>query len=158
MMKPLVLGLGNDLLADDGVGILTVRQLAADLRDRADVVECCESGIRLLDYLMDYDRAILIDAICTGKSPIGTIIEIEPSELSAVVAPSPHYAGLPEILALAKQLKVHVPSALYILGVEVADPLTLGGEMTRAVREAIPQLTARVKQMIIYWEREMIHA
>jgi len=147
-MKTLVLGLGNDILADDAVGILAARALKADLAGIADVVETAEHGVALLDYFLGYDRAVLIDAIQTGEHAPGTILDIDPNSLSAVYAPSPHYAGLPELIALAREMQLDFPRQFRIFAVEVADARTLGGPMTPAVRRAVPALCARVRAAV----------
>lgn len=150
----LVLGLGNDLIADDAVGILAARALRSQIGGNVDAVECCESGIRLLEYLMGYDCTVLIDAICTGKNPPGTITELSPSDLTSVSAPSPHYAGLPEIFILADQLEVKVSREIVILAVEAEDVFTIGGEMTPMVSEALPRVVERVLNIIETWNSD----
>ena len=70
----------------------------------------------------------------------GTIIEINPDDLAPVQGASPHFTGLPEMIAMAKELELEFPKNFRIFAVEVADPHTLGGEMTPAVRDAIPAL------------------
>ena len=103
-MKTIVLGLGNDLLGDDAAGILAARALREQIGDVADVVESSLTGLALLDLFLGYDRAIIIDAIVTGNKPPGAIHELHPSDLDPVVAPSPHYTGLPEMLAISERL------------------------------------------------------
>ena len=98
-MKTLVLGLGNDILADDAVGVLAARALRDELAGRADVVETAMHGLALLDHFLGYERAILLDAIQTGKQPPGTIIELGVADLSPIATPSPHFTGLPEMTA-----------------------------------------------------------
>ena len=147
-MKTLVLGLGNDLLADDAIGVLAARALADELGAVADVRETAEHGMALLDYFIGYERAILIDAVQTGSSPPGTVLELDPGQFSPVYAPSPHYAGLPEMLAVADQLELAFPDEFRVFAVEVADVLTLGGPMTPAVRESIPELCRRVREAL----------
>lgn len=149
--KTIVLGLGNDLIADDAVGVLAARALKAELAGRADVVETSMHGLALLDFFLGYDRAILLDAIQTGRQPVGAVVEIPASELDPVIAPSPHFAGLPEMLALARQLQLEFPKEFLIFAVEVADPRTLGGPMAPAVRDAIPALCARVREALAAW-------
>jgi hydrogenase maturation protease len=78
-VKILILGLGNELLSDDAVGILAARVLKERLGDKADVVESSLSGMALLDLLVGYERAILIDAVKTGRTPPGTICGTQPS-------------------------------------------------------------------------------
>jgi hydrogenase maturation protease len=147
-MKTLVLGLGNELLSDDAVGILAARALKPRLDGRADVVESALSGLALLDLFIGYDRAIIIDAIQTGKSSPGTVLEISPADLDAVRAPSAHYCGLPELLAIARELALDFPREIAILGVEVADPLTIGGPVSEPVQRAIPEIVRRVSSRI----------
>ncbi|MBI5395421.1 MAG: hydrogenase maturation protease [Verrucomicrobia bacterium] len=149
--RTIVVGLGNDLIADDGVGVLAARALKAGLAGRADVVETAMHGLALLDIFLGYDRAILLDAIQTGKQPPGAVIEINAAELDPVIAPSPHFAGLPEMVALARQLQLDFPKEFRIFAVEVADARTIGGPMTPAVRDAIPQLCARVCEALATW-------
>ncbi|HOJ59502.1 MAG TPA: hydrogenase maturation protease [bacterium] len=157
-MKPLVLGLGNDILADDAAGVLAVRAIREQWGDCVDAVECAVSGIALLDYLMDYKQAIILDAIRTGQHPPGTVLELDPAALGPVLAPSPHYAGLPEILVLAKELELTIPEEIKIFAMEVADPYTVGGEMSGAVRQAIPALVDRVERQLREWKAGGTHA
>ncbi|MBI4558567.1 MAG: hydrogenase maturation protease [Candidatus Hydrogenedentes bacterium] len=147
-MKTLVLGLGNELLADDAVGILAARSLRRTRPTGVDVVETSVSGLALLDFFLGYERAIVIDAIQSGKHPPGTILEFGPSELRHVVAPSPHYTGLPELVTVADQLALDFPRQIRIFAVEVADSSTLGGELSAPVRAALPELIRRVSAQI----------
>ncbi|MFC1619562.1 hydrogenase maturation protease [Candidatus Neomarinimicrobiota bacterium] len=151
-MQPLVLGLGNELIADDGIGILAARNLKSQLRNEADVVESSLSGLALLDLLVGYDKAIIIDALFSGHHPPGTIIQLSMDDLSSVVAPTPHFAGLPELFALAQRLELDFPEELIIFAVEVEDPLTIGGSLSPAVEQALPVLMDQVVGQIALWE------
>ena len=146
-MRTLVLGLGNELLGDDGVGALAARTLKAQLDERSDVdvVESPLCGLALLDLLLGYDRALILDAIMTGMHPPGTIIELGPEDLDPVCAPSPHYAGLPEIFSIAEQLALKFPQDIRILAVEVEDPYTLGAGLSSCVTRALETLVRRVQ-------------
>jgi len=144
--RTLILGLGNELLADDAVGVLVVRQLSNDLADRADidVVGTPEHGLALLDLLIGYDEVVLVDAIVSGAHEPGEVFEIDPTELRPTPNPSPHYAGVPELLALGERLGLAMPRGVRIVAVEAGDLLTLGGPMTVGVRRALPELRRRV--------------
>lgn len=152
-MKVLVMGLGNDLIADDGAGIEAARMLQRELADApgVEVRECSMSGIALLEEFIDFDRVILIDAVKTLKRPVGTINELRLEDLGEVIAPSPHYAGLPEMLALAREMELDFPEEFIIYSIEVGDPYTIGGRMTRPVIEALPGLVGRVRQKALGW-------
>jgi len=149
-VRTLVLGLGNDLLADDAVGLLVARALRERLGelDRVDVRETSVHGLALLELLVGYERAILVDAVHAGRHPPGSVIGIDPSELSEVYAPSPHYAGLPEMFALARALELDFPTDVAIIAIEVADVGTIGGPMTAAVREAVPEACRRIESRL----------
>lgn len=153
-MNTLVMGLGNDMLSDDGVGMLAARALVDELAGQADVIETSLHGLALLDLFLGYRRAVLIDAVCTGANPPGTITEIDPATLSPVITPSPHYTGLPEMLVLADALQLDFPQEFKIFAMEVADPHTVGFGLTPAVQAALPELTRRVAEQVRGWGDE----
>ena len=157
-MKPLVLGLGNDILADDAVGVLAVRAIREKWGGVVDAVECAVSGIALLEYLVDYEKAVILDAIRTARHPPGSILELDPGALGPVLAPSPHYSGLPELLVLAKELELQFPREIKIFALEVVDPYTVGGEMSEAARQAVPALVRRVEEQLEQWGLGIHHA
>jgi hydrogenase maturation protease len=150
-VKILILGLGNELLGDDAVGILAARVLKERLKDKADVVESSLSGMALLDLLVGYERAILIDAVKTGRTPPGTIAELSPADLGAVAAPSPHYAGLPELIATAQALNLDFPKEIKIFAIEVADPHTIGRGLSHMVAQALGKLIPQVERQVAQW-------
>lgn len=151
MMRTLVLGLGNELAADDAVGVLVARALREELTGVADVVECAVSGMALLEVFAGYDRAVVIDAITTGRVPPGTIIELGLDEVGRVVAPSLHHTGLPEMAAVAARLGLRFPFDMTVLAIEVLDPYTLGGAMSTPVAAAVGELADRVRRALHQW-------
>ena len=146
--KTLILGLGNDLLADDAIGILAARRLQTRLGERADVVESSLHGLALLETFLGYDRALIIDAIQTGRHPPGTIIELSPEDFRPVDVPSPHFAGLPEMIALARELDLPFPARIRILAVEIANAAVIGGAMTPAVSAALDGVCDRAAALL----------
>jgi hydrogenase maturation protease len=150
-MKPLVLGFGNELLADDAIGVLAARRLADELADRADVIECGVSGLSLLGVLADRSQVVIIDAICTKSGVPGTIRELRPEDLRSTASPSPHYAGLPEVIEMAHRLQLDFPLDIRIVAIEVADPHTIGGPMSEPVTRSLDEIVRRVKGHIDDW-------
>jgi len=152
-MRILVLGLGNDLLTDDAVGILAARDLARELDGTpgVTVLESSLHGVALLDLFVGHDKAIVLDAIQTGRAPAGTITELDPRDLGCVMAPSPHFAGLPELLALARELDLEFPKAIVIYAVETEDQRTIGESPSEPVRRALPELVSRVGELVRAW-------
>ena len=150
-MKILVLGLGNELLGDDAVGLLAARQIGDSLQEVADVKESSLYGLALLDLFIGYRYAAIIDSIQTGKHPPGTIIEIKPSDLERVSTPSPHYAGLPELQEIAEKLQLDYPETIRIFAIEVQDSASLVTGLTPKVQETLPALVYRVTRQVRVW-------
>ena len=153
-MRTLVLGLGNELAGDDAVGVLAARAVREDLADAADVVESSASGMALIEVLAGDERAVVVDAIMTGKSAPGTITEMGMDEVGRVVAPSVHQAGLPELAAVAERLGLGFPSRTRVLAVEVVDPHTLGAPLSAPVVAALEEVARRVRDLVLRWESE----
>ena len=150
----LVLGLGNDILGDDAVGLLAARQLRASLPASVEVRESAGSGLDLLDVLEGSDRALLLDAIATGAHPPGTVLEFGAGDFQKVVAPSPHFAGLPELLQLARQLAIPFPRTIAVLACEVADPYQIREGLSASAEAALPALLARAQRIVGSWVSE----
>ena len=148
--KILLLGLGNDILTDDAIGLNVVRRLRESLAgdDRIEVRETMEMGLALLDFIVGYRAVVIVDSIQTGKAPAGTILELDAAELKQITGRTPHFLGVGETLALGRQLGLAMPQEVRILAVEVEDPFTLGTEMTPALQRAIPAVLVRVRQIL----------
>jgi hydrogenase maturation protease len=149
--RPLVLALGNDLLGDDGIGLIAARRLKADLPPGVDVEETASGGLDLLDLLEGRERALLLDAIVTGRRPPGTVVELTREDFAGGNLPSPHYAGLPDVLALADCLKMPFPRDLRVLAMEVDPPGVIGARLSPSVEEALPGYLDRARRLILGW-------
>jgi hydrogenase maturation protease len=149
--RTLVLGLGNELAGDDAVGVRVARALLVELDGVADVVESSASGLALIEILAGYDRAVIVDAILTGRNPPGTITEMGMADVGRVVAPSTHQAGLPELAAVASRLGLAFPSRTVVFAVEVEDPYTLGAGLSEPVAAALEELIDRVRHRVRSW-------
>lgn len=151
-MKTLILGLGNDLLGDDAVGVLAVRALRCRLPDcPAELCETALHGLALMDFFIGCDRAIIIDAIITGQHPVGTILTLRPEDFAPVAGPSPHYTGLPEMIALARAMEIPFPNEIIILAVEILGPTVIGAGPSTGVLAALPDLVDRVTALLERW-------
>ncbi|HTT21310.1 MAG TPA: hydrogenase maturation protease [Candidatus Sulfotelmatobacter sp.] len=143
-----VLCLGNELLADDSLGLRVAENVRRFAPQDVEVISTSESGFHLLDYVSDVQRLIVVDTLATGTSSPGTIYAFHDHELKAVPGDSPHYVGLCETLSLARLLGMPVAEEVIFLAVEAADCSTLGGEMHPDVGAAIPQITSMVRDML----------
>lgn len=147
-MRTVVLCLGNDLLADDGIGMRAADRLRQALVGQVDIVATAQSGLALLDHLLGYERAIIVDAIHTGTRPAGTIRRLSPNDLSTTLSPSPHYAGLPEMFAIADRLALTFPSRIDLFAIEVKDTHTIGGGISEQVMASLDRLVKEVEGIL----------
>ncbi len=110
----------------------------------------------LIEIFAGYDRAVVVDAILTGRNPPGTISELGLQDVGRVIAPSLHHAGLPEMAAVAHRLGLGFPSQTRVLAVEVLDPYTLGGAISAPVAAAVDELTRRVRALVERWASDRV--
>lgn len=138
-MKTLLLGLGNPILSDDGVGIRVAEELKSRLSEQdVTVMETSLGSLDLLDLLVKFDRAIIIDAIQTEGGKAGQIHQLDPAAFNATRhTASPHDVNLATALELGGRLGLPVPQQITILAIEAEDVTTFSEECTPQVRRAI---------------------
>lgn len=148
--KILVLGLGNDILTDDAIGLEVVREVARRVEGdaRVDVRETMEMGLALLDFIVGYETLILVDSIQTGRAAPGHVHDLTQEHLGAQPGRTPHFLGVKDTLLLGARLGLAMPDRVRILAIEVEDPFTLGSEMTSAMRYALPLAVEQVLALV----------
>jgi hydrogenase maturation protease len=98
------------------------------------------AGLGLLDALVGYQRAIIVDSIQTKEGKPGQIYRLGPEDLMASRhSVSPHDVNLLTALELGKTLELEVPQEVIIIAIEVTDVTTFGESCTTEVAAAIPQ-------------------
>ena len=149
-MKTLVLGLGNSILSDDGVGLYIARELKNFLnREEITIAEACLGGLGLLDLMVGYDKVIIIDAIQTKEGKVGQIYRLKSKEFNATRhASSIHSVNFTTALELGHQLELAMPQQIVIFAIEVVDISTFSEECTPEVQKAIPKCVEMVLQEI----------
>ncbi len=154
-MKTLVLGMGNTILCDDGIGIYVAREAAKrfsrdnvnDVND-VDFAEASVGGMRLLDVIGGYERVIMVDAILPGEDrEPGAVRRLSPNDLRlSLHSGSTHDLSLPGALALGRGMGLTLPEDddFVIIAIVVDDVLTFGETCTPAVEAAIPHAVETV--------------
>jgi hydrogenase maturation protease len=142
----LILGLGNTILSDDGVGIYVAREIGKQLQSSSVIVkEASVGGLELLDLLVGFRKVVLIDAVLTGRFHVGAVMKMSPEDFRGGSALARHHVGLNEALGLARRLGMNIPDEIVIYGIEVKDILTFSESCTPEVSANI----ARVAEEII---------
>ncbi|CAH2031027.1 HyaD/HybD family hydrogenase maturation endopeptidase [Trichlorobacter ammonificans] len=144
-MKTLILGLGNTIMTDDGVGPKVIERLRHDgeLPVEISLLDGGTLGLDLLPHLEGVERLIIVDAVETGKQP-GSLVRLAGDEVPAALETklSPHQMGLKDLLAVARLMDC-LPPEVVLVGVQ-PDCLELGTELTPAVAAQVPELARMV--------------
>ena len=151
--KTLVLGVGNLLLSDDGVGIHTIQRLqkVTQLPEEVQVLDGGTMGLDLLHYLEGIAHLVIVDAIETTDQPPGTLTRIADDDVPAYLATklSPHEIGLPDMLFAAK-LRDLYPASVVIWGVQPATT-EVGLDLSPPVAAQVDTLVASVVEELERW-------
>jgi hydrogenase maturation protease len=160
----LVLGLGNPILGDDGVGWRVVEQAEAAWLaghsepgrgeesqaslDNSNVLvefDCFSlGGLALMERLIGYDRAVLVDAIQTHDGEPGAIYRLTLDDLPTLNANSVHDASLKAALALGQQLGARLPEEIVIYAVEAIDVLDFSESLSPPIATSVTRAAAMV--------------
>jgi hydrogenase maturation protease len=145
----LVLGLGNPIMADDGLGLVALERLRRGWRLPPSVrlADGGTWGMNLLPLIEDAERVLLLDAIDAGRPP-GTPVELEREELPRFLAHklSPHQIDLREVLALA-ELRGTLPPHMVAIGLQpgrVEMACGLRPELERGLDELLRAVVERL--------------
>jgi len=132
--RVLVLGIGNSIMTDDGIGVKVAQALQSEYRfpPQVEVVDGGTLGLDLLPKFEGVSHLVMIDAVETGSKP-GARVRLEGEELPIALETkvSPHQMGLKDLLAVA-QLMGHAPGQMVLIGVQPAST-EVGTELTPAV-------------------------
>jgi hydrogenase maturation protease len=140
----LVLGIGNILLHDEGVGVYVVEQMQKEgVADYVELLDGGTSGADLLDHICDRQKVIVIDSVDADVEP-GTILRFasENMKSNASQSISLHEFGIAETIDMAKQLNC-APRQVVIIGIKPKD-LNPGVGLSGEMREVIPRVVKAV--------------
>jgi hydrogenase maturation protease len=146
-MKTLIIGLGNPILGDDGVGW----KVAQKISDQLSVIsgqfvetDCLSlGGLSLMERMVGYDRVILIDSMETGQGPEGSV-RVFP--LEALTNPSAghstaiHDTSLMTALEMGRKMGLDLPASVTVVAVEAKNVYDFSEELSPAVAAAVPAM------------------
>ncbi|MBA7684005.1 hypothetical protein ES703_92393 [subsurface metagenome] len=142
-MKTLILGFGNPILTDDGVGIRIAQKIKEE-NPYLEVIETSEAGIALIDHVAGYDKLIIIDSIKTEGEP-GELYKLELEDFKpAAHFSSSHGIDIATAFKLGESLGYKMPKHISLYAVEIRDNTTFGEECTEEVEKRIPFITKQI--------------
>jgi hydrogenase maturation protease len=153
VMKTIVIGLGNPILGDDGVGWRVVEEIQKELPSpptplpqgdgsHVDFGYLSVGGIGLMEQLIGYDRAILIDAFVSEAEDVGSILIRKLNDLpnySAFHITSAHDTSLQNAIEMGKTMGAHLPEDVTVIGVAIRQISDFGEELSPPVAAAVPE-------------------
>lgn len=141
-MKVLIVGLGNPILGDDGVGWKVAEEIRKRLPEGAPVEVLCLSlgGISLMEHLIGYDHVILVDAFSTD-APVGSISVLRLSQLpnySAYHITSIHDTSLQKAMELGREMGAHLPEDVMVVGIATEHIHDFSEDLSPPVARVVP--------------------
>ena len=151
-----VLGVGNILLTDEGLGVHVVNELDAEYEftPPVNIIDGGTMGMELLTYMRGMTKLLSVDAINSGDAP-GTVYEFPHEEMESYFTDhiSVHEVGMQDILRIRALQEDPLEDAV-VIGVE-PESLELGLEVSDAVRAVLPDVKARVIKQLEAWGIEV---
>lgn len=150
-MKTLLIGLGNPILGDDGVGWRVVEAIST-LAKRLSPIEVDQlslGGLSLMERMIGYEQVILIDALVTGENPPGYVSSFTLDQLSEQPCghtSAAHDTSLQVALRVGKQMGAPLPEPqnILIVGIEILPSYEFSEQLSRPVCAAIPEAARQV--------------
>lgn len=143
-MRIRVLGIGNPILSDDGVGIKIARRIKLE-KPELNVIETYEGGLSLIDYIVDCDKLIIIDSIKTGQGEPGELFEIELKDLRAPMGfANSHGIDLAAAFDVGRGLGYQMPGVVSIYAVNVKDNSSFGEECSADIEREVTYIARQV--------------
>jgi len=159
-MKTIILGMGNTLLRDDGIGIIVKRYLeekiTTDCIPDSSILSFAETswgGFGIIDILKDYDYAIVIDSIKhTGekKASVGHIHHFQAGDLLHTLRlNSYHDINFITAIKIADSMGYKIPNTIDILAVEIENNYTICENLTDIIRKAVGECSKKVIELLV---------
>lgn len=148
--RTLLLGIGNPLLMDDGIGIVVARELAKRHLSGVDVEEATASGIEVMEMMLDYEKVVVVDAILFPDHEPGEIMHLKEEDFSHTVhGSSPHGVNISTAIALGRQTSPErMPKEIVFIAMQAEDVSTFGERQTEKVARNMPELVDMVLKEI----------
>jgi hydrogenase maturation protease len=152
--ETIVVGLGNPILGDDGVGWRVIDALdgsGATGHPGASLQQACVGGVSLMEILVGYRRAIIVDAIIDPEAVPGSVWCRALGEVETGIAShldSTHDARLPAALAAGRAMGADLPSDIDVVGIVIERGDVFGEDLSDVVEAAVPVAAATVEEAL----------
>ncbi len=148
--KILILGMGNDILTDDGIGIKITKVLENKFPLPNIVYNTLSiGGMEIIEYIKNFDTVIIIDAIKTLNGIPGTVYRFVPSDFKETTHLSNiHDLSFLTALKLAKELDIKTPENIYIIAIEIVEDMVFSSDFTPQLQEKYSEILEEVSIIV----------
>ena len=148
--KILVLGIGNELLKDDGIGPKLVKKLQNFLPiSGIDYQTSLVGGMETIEIMKGYSLAVIIDGIMTGEKIPGTVYFMKyPWNKNTLHLSNAHDISFDMSVKLARRLEIPFPEMICIIAVEIVEDREFGEELTKPLQEKYSEIFSTVATTI----------
>ena len=141
-MKTIILGVGNQILGDDGVGIHVTDILKERIMEpNITIDDAITGGMNLLELILGYDKAIIVDAVKTTVGKNGEVKRIPLEDFSTMHSCNPHDVSLNEAIEMAKKMgENRIPNEIIVIGILMKEiPCEFGEKLSKEIAAAVPK-------------------
>jgi hydrogenase maturation protease len=150
LKNKLILGVGNDILTDDGIGPKIVEQLKGDIgNDDTAFQTSATGGLDILELIKDYHTVIIIDAIKTEGGVPGMIYYLTPSNFKETLHISSfHDVSFLTALKVAEKLNIPIPKQIDIIAIEIIEDLTFSNEFSKPIADKYEEIYKEILESV----------
>jgi hydrogenase maturation protease len=163
----LVIGLGNPILGDDGVGWRVAQEAEKKIQDISDDSEreyefdyLSLGGLSLMERMQGYQDVVVVDSITTGRQPLGTIYSLLLSSLpnlSAGHTTAIHDTSLTSALKVGRKMGITLPDNVWVVAVEAENVYDFSEELSTPIAGAVPKATDVLVEILTKNREEKIY-
>ena len=150
--KTLILGLGNPILSDDGVGIEIAHRIGERLSGckDVDVIEASIGGLGILDLIVGYEKLIVIDSIKTKEGKPGELYKLKYDDFRETIhSASPHDTNFATAIEIGRQCDIDIPEQIEIYAIEIKNNSIFSEQCTPEIKKVIPRIVEKILEQSV---------
>ncbi len=140
----ILIGLGSPIMSDDGLGLLLAGEVHKRLSD-FDLDLSCGGGFQVVDAILGYRVAVVIDAMVTGRFEPGALVRLDVgSDIMTLRSGPSHALNFVEAVEVARSCNAPLPETIVIYAIEVKDPHTVGDQISKVLLDRMPEMVEEI--------------
>ncbi|MFC2118541.1 hydrogenase maturation protease [Bacteroidota bacterium] len=148
--KIIVLGFGNEILTDDGIGVRIVKKIQnEEIFSSMSFDVGWLGGMEILDFIENYDTAVFIDAIRTKDGSPGDVYHFTPGDfLETLHLSNVHDTSFENTIKMGRKLGMVIPDTIHVLAVEIVEDLVFSKSFSPKVEKKYPEILDYIRRFL----------